>query len=152
VQHATAAGPSLVHEASAPALFYAAAAKRKGISKALCGAPFETPWDGYPQRTEWNVRDSDGTLILTRGQPDRGTALTVRLAQQRQKPCLGVDLAGDADVAAVHAWAAAHQVETLNVAGPRESSAPGIYEQAVEFLRRLFGEGKERSTKPRAAT
>ena len=31
----------------------------------------ETPWDGYPQRTEWNVRDADGTLILT---PARRTA------------------------------------------------------------------------------
>src|SRR6266508_6387099 len=47
----------------------------------------ETPWDGYPQRTEWNVRDSDGTLILTCGESDRGTALTVRLAQERNKPC-----------------------------------------------------------------
>ena len=29
----------------------------------------ETPLDSYPQRTEWNVRDSDGTLVLTRGKP-----------------------------------------------------------------------------------
>ena len=54
----------------------------------------ETPWDGYPQRTEWNVRDSDGTLVLTHGEPDRGTALTIRLAQQKKKPCLVVDLDG----------------------------------------------------------
>jgi hypothetical protein len=104
----------------------------------------ETPWDGYPQRTEWNVRDSDGTLVLVRGQPDRGTALTVRLAQQRKKPCLVVDLAEGADVAVVRTWAAAHRVGTLNVAGPRESSTPGIYEQAAEFLRRLFAEGEPR--------
>lgn len=30
----------------------------------------------YQQRTEWNVRDSDGTLILTIGKPSGGTALT----------------------------------------------------------------------------
>src|SRR5437867_4357828 len=46
----------------------------------------ETPWDGYPQRTEWNVRDSDGTLILTCGEPDRGTALTIELVQRKKKP------------------------------------------------------------------
>src|SRR5947209_13063019 len=46
----------------------------------------ETSWEGYPQRTRWNVRDSDGTLILTRGQPDRGTALTIKLAQRLGKP------------------------------------------------------------------
>src|SRR5438876_1977372 len=40
----------------------------------------ETPWWGYPQRTEWNVRDSDGTLILAEGEPDRGTVLTRELA------------------------------------------------------------------------
>src|SRR5438309_6802555 len=42
----------------------------------------------YPPRTEMNVRDSDGTLILTNGRPDRGTALTVNLAKRYEKPCL----------------------------------------------------------------
>lgn len=97
----------------------------------------ETPWDGYPQRTEWNVRDSDGTLVLVLGEPDRGTALTVRLARKRKKPCLVVDLGGPVDVAAVRAWAEANGVRVLNVAGPRESSSPGIHARAAELLRRL---------------
>jgi hypothetical protein len=98
----------------------------------------ETPWDGYPQRTEWNVHDSDGTLVLTRGQPDGGTALTVRLAAARHKPCLVLDLAGDADPATARAWAEANGVAVLNVAGPRESSAPGVYALAADFLRCLL--------------
>jgi len=98
----------------------------------------ETPWDGYPQRTEWNVRDSDGTLILTRGKPDRGTALTIELAERYRKPFHVVDLTGEANVGAVHAWVLTQQMRVLNVAGPRESSCPGIYEQAVQFLRKLF--------------
>src|ERR1043166_1868000 len=57
----------------------------------------ETPWVGYPQRTEWNVRDSDGTLILTRGEADRGTALTIELASRYQKPCLVLALKGEPD-------------------------------------------------------
>jgi hypothetical protein len=102
----------------------------------------ETPWDGYPQRTRWNVRDSDGTLVLTRGTPDRGTALTIRLASAMGKPCLVLDLAEDPDPAQAAAWAEANGVRKLNVAGPRESSAPGIQAQAAEFLRRLLARGR----------
>ncbi len=98
----------------------------------------QTPTDRYPQRTRWNVRDSDGTLVLTRGKPDRGTALTVRLASERQKPLLILDLSQDPDPAQVARWAREQGVRILNVAGPRESSAPGIYRQATDFLRRLL--------------
>src|SRR5262245_8451671 len=98
----------------------------------------ETPWHGYPQRTEWNVRDSDGTLVLTRGDPDRGTALTIELAAAHGKPCLVVDLDRPAGVDEVRAWGRAHRVGVLNVAGPRESSREGIYQQAAAYLRRLF--------------
>src|SRR2546429_554237 len=51
----------------------------------------ETNALAYPVRTRWNVRDSDGTLILTRGRPDRGTALTRDLAERMGKPLLTVD-------------------------------------------------------------
>src|SRR3954470_4737331 len=77
----------------------------------------ETPWDGYPQRTEWNVRDSDGTLILTYGESDRGTALTVELVQRKKKPYFVVDVTGEVDANAIRAWAEANGVRVLNVAG-----------------------------------
>jgi hypothetical protein len=99
----------------------------------------ETPWGGYPQRTEWNVRDGDGTLILTRGEPDRGTAYTIRLAKQKKKPHLLMDLADEVDVTLIRSWIEQKQIHTLNVAGPRESSSPGIYDQALQLLRRLLG-------------
>ena len=98
----------------------------------------ETPWSGYPQRTEWNVRDSDGTLVLTLGAPDRGTALTVELAARHRRPYLVVDLGAAPDVEPVRSWARDNGVGALNVAGPRESSCPGIYTRAAEFLRRLL--------------
>jgi len=103
----------------------------------------ETPWDGYPQRTEWNVRDSDGNLILTCGEPDRGTILTVRLAQERKKPCFVVDINGAVDVPAIRAWAEANGVRVLNVAGSRESSSPGIHDRAADLLRRLLRQARE---------
>lgn len=98
----------------------------------------ETPWSGYPQRTGWNVRDSDGTLVLTAGPADRGTALTVRLAERMRKPNLQIDLTAETSAAAVREWAAAHGVRVLNVAGPRESSTPGIGERARRFLREVL--------------
>jgi len=98
----------------------------------------ETPSEDYAQRTEWNVRDADGTLVLTRGQPTEGTAMTIELATCLKKPCLIVELATPTHVAAVHVWAVANQVRVLNVAGPRESKCPGIYQQALAFLRTVL--------------
>jgi hypothetical protein len=100
----------------------------------------ETPSPDYPQRTEWNVRDADGTPVLTRGRPKGGTALTVAVAKRLAKPYLVVNLNKRPAVKKVRDWAAGHQVRVLNVAGPRESENPGIYEQAVQFLRQLLGE------------
>lgn len=93
----------------------------------------------YPQRTRLNVRDSDGTLVLARGEPAGGTALTVRLSERLGKPCLVVRLDEDSDAARARQWTAAHVVQTLNVAGPREGEAPGIYAQAKEWLARFLG-------------
>src|SRR6266852_5932705 len=58
----------------------------------------ETSTAFYPQRTEWNVRDSDGTLVLTLGRPDGGTALTIELARRLPKPFLAVNLKKSPDV------------------------------------------------------
>ncbi len=102
----------------------------------------ETSTKEYPQRTEANVRDSEATLILTRGKPDRGTALTAKLAHRHRRPLFVVDLACPAadEVQKVRAWLAQHGIAVLNVAGSRESSADGIYEQAAAFLREVLAE------------
>jgi Circularly permutated YpsA SLOG family len=98
----------------------------------------ETRSADYAQRTEWNVRDADATLVLTRGQPSGGTALTIDVAQRLGKPCLVIDLDGAPNVDAVRSWIQSENVGILNVAGPRESQSPGIHAAATGFLRRLF--------------
>lgn len=98
----------------------------------------ETPSSEYAQRTAWNVRDSDGTLVLTRGEPTGGTALTIQEAKQQRKPLLVVDLEALQDVATLSEWLAAQHIKTLNVAGPRESEAPGIYRQTLAFMASLL--------------
>jgi len=82
----------------------------------------ETPSIDYQQRTEWNVRDSDATLVLTIGKPTDGTALTMEFTQKHQRPCLVVDLGGPVDVNAVKDWIASSQIHELNVAGLPASS------------------------------
>ncbi len=98
----------------------------------------ETSSEQYWQRTEWNVRDSDGTLVLTRGAPAEGTAYTIEVARKSGKPCLVLDLSEEPSESVVQAWADEHKVRVLNVAGPRESKCPGIYAQAAQFLRAIF--------------
>ncbi len=83
----------------------------------------------YAQRTKLNVRDSDGTIVFTRGTPTGGSALTLAHATALAKPVLHVDLAA-LDVAhaaaRVRAWCAAEKIAILNIAGSRESQTPGI--------------------------
>ena len=99
----------------------------------------ETPSASYPERTAWNVRDSEGTLVITRGRPRGGTALTVSLARRAGKPVLVVDLEGGASIPNIRGFLAEHEIHVLNVAGPRESEAPGIHNQAAALLRELLG-------------
>lgn len=98
----------------------------------------ETPTARYEQRTEWNVRDSDGTLILSRGPLGGGSAFTLRVAEAMNRPRMVVDLAQEPDPEPVRLWIAVHAVRILNVAGPRESDPPAIHDAAAAFLRRLF--------------
>jgi hypothetical protein len=109
----------------------------------------ETPLRAPEQRTAWNVRDSHATLILVRGgDPGRspGTALTRQMADSVfRRPCLVADVARPDAAAAARAWldrtatglGVAEVV--LNVAGPRESEAPGICADATRFLEQLLG-------------
>jgi hypothetical protein len=99
----------------------------------------ETDSPEYFVRTQQNVLDSDATLILTRGRISGGTELTLRLAERHRRPRLVVDLDSSPDPAEVRRWLEEHRVETLNVAGPRESQNPGISDMAREFLVRLLG-------------
>ncbi len=96
----------------------------------------ETAEEDHAVRTERNVLDSDGTVLLTRGAPAGGSALTATLARQHGRPLLHVDLADTPDpVARVRAWLSSRGIERLNVAGPRESDAPGIADEVRALLR-----------------
>ena len=98
----------------------------------------ETPSDAYEQRTTWNVRDSDGTLIITDGTLEGGTALTREEAKRQGRPVLHVQLDDPVPIEMIRAWGEEHDVRVLNVAGPRASEAAGIYDGARNILDQLL--------------
>lgn len=98
---------------------------------------------GYRQRTRRNVEDSDGTLIVNLGALDGGTLATKEFAEKAGKPFFVVQVDDGLTVqmaADVLAWLQAHDIKTLNVAGPRESKRPGIYWLTLD-LRRIGQNG-----------
>lgn len=99
----------------------------------------ETPSLKYDERTRWNVRDSDATLVATiQVKPTGGTALTLGVARQQGKPCLHIareKISSVSDAGEQLAeFLAEHQVERLNVAGPRASQEPEIAAFVTELL------------------
>ncbi len=116
----------------------------------------------YHVRTELNVRDSDGTLILFVPSPSSeavtgetsgdggimgapypeqlkgGTKLTYELAIKYRRPLLVVNLDRPPPAQLVYRWLSDNRIAVLNVAGPRESQSPGIAQRTYNFLLDLF--------------
>jgi Circularly permutated YpsA SLOG family len=92
------------------------------------------------QRTEWNVRDSDGTLVIQAGDgtADPGTDWTIECAARLEKPLLVCQVDDPNAVQMIRRWMGNFRIETLNVGGPSESSAPAIGEKAYELLLLVF--------------
>jgi hypothetical protein len=106
----------------------------------------ETPARDTAARTRANVAEADATLILVTDEDSatwgEGTRLTRQHARDLGKPFHVAVLCGDDDVAArtgLRDWLRASGAATLNIAGPRESTTPGIYDEAHRFLVGLFG-------------
>lgn len=115
-----------------------------GVIPETYGGLQETPSAEYPQRTTWNIRDTDATLVIARGPLHGGAAFTRDEAERQRKPVLVVDLAGgppDRMLARLHDWLTTLPGTRLNVAGPRATSDPSAYAEArtllVEALERL---------------
>ena len=100
----------------------------------------ETGGSDPEERTRLNVADADATLILAPQPLTGGSALTLVCAEKLGKNLLVIEpsMAVAARVA-VAGWLAEHAPKILNVAGPRESEAPGIYRESRAFLTKLWG-------------
>ena len=98
----------------------------------------EHPSPKYSDRTKQNVIDSDATLIFYGSSLEGGTLKTFRYTETLGKTCLKIRLTHPGRVERVREWLVHHQVRTLNVAGPRASKEPEIYQRAFDYLVKLF--------------
>lgn len=99
----------------------------------------ETDSDGYWQRTEANVRDSEATLIIApREVLDGGTKRTAEIADRLGRPCMTLTVT--ADSCGCHAipmllwWLEKYGIRSLNVAGPRASKWAQAYDAAYHLV------------------
>ena len=101
---------------------------------------------GYRERTRANVRSGNATLILSDKFPlSGGTAYTAEIAAEMDRPCKVVNLDEDDAVGQVRDWMISLEDSLegsgriiLNVAGPRESVSPGVFEKAKKVLLDVF--------------
>ena len=101
----------------------------------------ETPTRKYKQRTEWNVRDSDGTVIFSiKPKLTGGSLLTLRFAMKHDKPHLHLYRQGsNADpVTLLLEFLYKHNIHVLNIAGPRAGEEPEIGQFVTEVLEKAF--------------
>lgn len=100
----------------------------------------EMETSSYPLRTDANIQAADGTLRFAHQWSSRGEQLTQKLANYYDRPYLDVSIYAPLPVEEVLQWIKTHCIQILNIAGNRESTAPGIHEFVVAYLLDTFSE------------
>ena len=112
----------------------------------------ETHSPAYHVRTRWNVRESDGTLIISASQRiGGGTKRAAEFAASLKKPVLHLTMKTGATRAAerLDRFIALRRIHVLNIAGPRDSEEPGLGQFVQDILTRsrLLARAHQRSPK-----
>ena len=108
----------------------------------------------YLQRTEWNARDADATVIFTlRSDLTGGSKKTAEFAQKHGKPWihLNEEIGIEACATQLKSFIAEYDVKVLNVAGSRGSKEPRV----ATFVRAVIDlllEGTDANQKTRIPT
>jgi Circularly permutated YpsA SLOG family len=95
----------------------------------------------YNKRTEQNVIESDGTLIISHGKLTGGSDYTREMALLHRRPWLHIDLNKTSPFEGaekIKSWLTENKIEILNVAGPRASKDPAIYQATVDIMETVF--------------
>jgi hypothetical protein len=97
----------------------------------------EMPTESYPERTKKNIRESDGTLILSSGRLTGGSEYTEKWVLKYDKPMLHIDLSSITpfDTAVlINDWIVEYDIKVMNVAGPRASKDSKIYQSTLDII------------------
>ena len=87
----------------------------------------------FKSRTVQNIIDSDGTVIFSDKLDSSGTICTVNNCRAQHKPYLC-----NPTVEELLGFISFHKIEVLNVAGNRESVAPGIQKRTRETIYKVL--------------
>ena len=98
----------------------------------------ETSTSDYKQRTEKNIIDSNVSLIIHAGRMDKGTKLTIELCKEYHKPVFLINTKVKHLKTDIIRWIEENNIDVLNIAGPRESNSPGIYNETLNVLNSLL--------------
>lgn len=112
---------------------------------AACYQLTETPSADAEQRTEWNVRDADGTVIFSMSSALAGGSLiTMEFARRYARPLLHL-IQPNGPQMSVHApeqtlidFIRQNRIRVLNIAGPRASEEPEVGAFVTDILRRTW--------------
>lgn len=98
---------------------------------------WENSSSSYQPRTRMNVIEANGTIIFGMVESP-GSKLTLRLCNEFAKPALVYEFRNGAgeppDPAPFVGWVNRYRIRTLNVAGNREKTNPGIGQYVYDFL------------------
>jgi hypothetical protein len=101
----------------------------------------EMPDTSYALRTEQNVIDSDGTLIISHGELSEGSDYTRKMAIKHHRPWLYINLNKTPAFKAtnlISSWIKENTIEILNVAGSRESKDNLIYQDVSKIIESVY--------------
>lgn len=108
----------------------------------------ETASSDYTDRTKRNIIVSTGTAIFVYGEPTGGSKMTKAFAESQYRPNCVIDLSVVSDDEAaglLGAFVRKHAIECLNVAGSRESKAPGIQLRTKNVVAGMLHFDKEKT-------
>lgn len=91
----------------------------------------------FPERTEKNVRDSDGTLIMNHGRLADGSQLAREYALKYDRPCLQINLKvtpAPKALPTIVDWIIRNRIEVLNVTGAKARRDTDIYAKTYHIL------------------
>jgi len=98
----------------------------------------ETEQTEVTWRTEFNARDSDGSLVIVENHLMRGTGYTREMAIKHGRPYWIQPVDAPLDHEEFARWLIANDIRVLNIGGPRESDQPGsVYNHAHDLLEKL---------------
>ncbi len=90
----------------------------------------EMPASSEFEHTERNILDSEGTLVISRGDISGEAALLQNMTEKRNRPFLHIDLDTSSDFfvsQTISAWIAENRIKILHVTGPGVSKDSALY-------------------------